>query len=61
MGKSAPDKPFAVAETAYPAENLDMKPVPGWRVRIKANEIWQAHYVGFMLESLNELEAAFVA
>lgn len=57
----APDKPFAVAETAYPAEDLKMRPIFGWNVNVEANETWQAQYITFMLESLNELEAEFVA
>jgi hypothetical protein len=57
----APEKPFAVAETAYPAENLKMTPVFFWRVNIEANENWQADYVAFMLEELNNLDAVFVA
>jgi hypothetical protein len=57
----APEKPFAVAETVYPAEDLDMEPVPGWRVNIKANESWQARYVAFLLGELNSLEAEFIA
>ncbi|NIS82925.1 MAG: hypothetical protein GTO14_22615 [Anaerolineales bacterium] len=57
----APEKPFVVAETAYPAEDLKMTPVLGWRVDIEANEALQARYVAFMLEALNDLGAEFVA
>jgi hypothetical protein len=57
----APEKPFIVSETVYPAEDLKMTPVEGWKVDIEANEAWQAHYVAFMLGELNVLGAEFVA
>ncbi len=57
----APDKPFAIAETAYIAETLDMTPVPGWHVNIPANETWQADYVSFMIAEANKLDAEFIA
>lgn len=57
----APEKPFAITETGYPAENLDMRLAWNFRVNIAANPEWQARYVAFMLEALNDLEAEFVA
>ncbi len=57
----APEKPFVIAETAYPAEDLVMTPVPGWDVKITSNEFWQAQYVSLMLDELNTLNAEFVA
>lgn len=54
----APDKPFAITETGYPAEDLLM---PEYGVKIKGNAAWQADYVAFMLESLDALDAEFIA
>ncbi|MFW6198889.1 MAG: hypothetical protein ACOC5E_03605 [Acidobacteriota bacterium] len=53
----APDRPFAVAETAWPAEDLD-DPFPG---HIAANPRWQARYVRRLMREARDLDAAFVA
>lgn len=53
----APDKPFAVAETAWPAEDIDA-PYPG---HIAADPAWQARYVRWLLGQARRHDAEFVA
>ncbi len=57
MRSLAPDKPFAVSETGYCAENLNM---PEFGVKIKAKPQWQADYVQKLLAEANRLNARFV-
>lgn len=54
----APDKPFAVAETSYIAEDLVMDQ---YQVHMRGTERWQAEYVRLLCEELNSLDAEFVA
>jgi len=53
----APEKPFAVAETGYNAEDLIISEYD-WN--IEGKEEWQAEYVAFLLEEMNRLDAVFV-
>ncbi|MBD3286954.1 hypothetical protein GF359_09915 [candidate division WOR-3 bacterium] len=57
MADLAPEKPFAVAENGYPAEDLR---ILSYGVNVNAKESWQAEYVHLMCERMNELEAEFV-
>ncbi len=57
MADLAPEKPFAVAETGFPAEDLVLKKQ---NVRILGNERWQAEYVQFLFNKLNELNGEFI-
>ena len=54
-------KPFAVAETAYPAEDLVMSNLGIKFVDMKGTEEWQAQYVQLLLEQANALDAEFIA
>lgn len=57
-----PEKPFAIAETAYPAEDLVMYDLGLIKVvDMKATEEWQAQYVQLLLEQANSLDAEFIA
>lgn len=56
MAALAPEKPFAVAETGYIAEDLTF----GGQVYVRGKEEWQADYVQFLFEEMNALNAAFV-
>jgi hypothetical protein len=53
----APNKPFAISETGFAAENLSL---PGYGVSIKSNETWQREYVQKLLAESNRLNAVFV-
>lgn len=53
----APSKPFAIAETGYPAEDVV---IGDWKVKVPANEQWQALYTRFILEESNRLNGKFV-
>jgi len=57
MAGLAPAKPFAVAETAYIAEDLVL---PELGLDIRGSEDWQASYVRFLLEECAELRGEFV-
>jgi len=57
MARLAPEKPFAVSETGYIAEDFVLKK---YGVNIKGREEWQAEYVQFLLNKANELNAKFV-
>lgn len=57
MADLAPEKPFAVSETGYIAEDLTMKT---YGITLKGKEEWQAAYVKFLLEECNRLHAEFV-
>ncbi|MGD2073211.1 MAG: hypothetical protein PVG65_06965 [Candidatus Thorarchaeota archaeon] len=57
MAALAPEKPFAVAETGYNAEDLI---IPEYNWDIEGKEEWQAAYVIFLLEEMNRLDAKFV-
>lgn len=52
-------KPFAIAETGFTAENVDIETLLS--IHIKGRESWQNEYVGMLLEELNDLNAEFVA
>lgn len=53
----APSKPFAIAETGYPAEDVV---IGDWKVKVPANEQWQAWYTRFILQESNRLNGKFV-
>jgi hypothetical protein len=57
MAALAPDKPFAVAETGYIAEDLIIEE---YNCHIQGREDLQEEYVKFLLESAHELDAEFV-
>ncbi len=57
MAKLAPEKPFAVAETGFIAEDLIIKSLG---INMKGREEWQAEYVKFLLNEANKLNAKFV-
>lgn len=57
MADLAPEKPFAVAETGYIAEDLVMKK---YGVNIKGRETWQAEYAKILLNESNNLNAEFI-
>jgi len=57
VAELAPEKPFAVAETGFIAEDLILQK---YGVRIPGNERWQAEYVQFLLNEANKLNAKFV-
>jgi hypothetical protein len=57
MHELAPEKPFAIAETGFAAEDLVLKQ---YGVTLKGNEEWQAEYMNFMLSGANDLNAEFV-
>lgn len=52
----APEKPFAVGETSWPAQTLDSP----WPVTIPATEQDQADYVSRLLAEADNLDAVFV-
>jgi hypothetical protein len=52
----APDKPFGVSETAWPAENLVM---PALGVNTEGRESWQRDYVNWLGMECNRLDAEF--
>ena len=56
MAAIAPDKPFAITETGYVAQDFR---VPG-AVSMRGRELWQAQYVDRLLQSAHQLDAAFV-
>ena len=64
--KIAPDKPFAVVETNFLAENFYHPtqgiPIPFKKKKllIPAREKWQAEYIEFLFSEANKLEAEFV-
>jgi len=51
----APDKPFAITETGYIAEDLESS-----FVGMRGREAWQARYVDRLLSELHALDAEFV-
>jgi exo-beta-1,3-glucanase (GH17 family) len=53
----ASEKPFAVTETGFPAENVVLTQ---YRVRIPGREQWQADYVRRLLSEAHRLQAQFV-
>ena len=55
MRTLAPDKPWAITETGYVAENLKFL-----RKDIRGSELWQARYVDLLLTQANTLQAEFV-
>ena len=57
MALIAPDKPFAITETGFVAEPLELASIG---VRIRGREDWQARYVDYLLTHANRLEAEFI-
>ena len=57
MAELAPEKPFAVAETGYIAEDLIIKSLS---ITIEGSEKGQADYVQWLLEECTTLHAEFV-
>ncbi|WP_230741912.1 hypothetical protein [Methanooceanicella nereidis] len=57
MHDLAPEKPFAIAETGYAAEDLILDQ---YGATINGSEEWQAEYVNFMLTGASDLDAKFV-
>ena len=57
MQDLAPDKPFAVAETGYIAQDLVLVQ---YGVEIQGTDEWQADYVRFLFDKANELQAEFI-
>lgn len=53
----APQKPFAIAETGYMAENLKIK---SSNISLKSNEEYQNQYVEILLNAAQEQNAEFV-
>lgn len=53
----APDKPFAISEGGYIAEDLIMD---SFGVRIKGTEDWQRDYLDKLLNHANDLNAEFI-
>jgi len=53
----APDKPFAITETGYIAETLD---IPELGIFQEGRQEWQAAYVQQLMAELERLEAEFV-
>lgn len=53
----APEKPFAVAETGFNAETLEL---PSFGITIPGKRKWQAAYVKWLFRELNRLDAEFV-
>ena len=50
-------KPWAITETGYIAENLDLRAA---RKKIRGSDLWQARYVDLLLNQANTLKAEFV-
>lgn len=57
MRNLAPNKPFAISETGYSADDLVLDPLG---VNIKSDPTWQANYVQLLCERANRLNAEFV-
>jgi hypothetical protein len=57
MRTLAPDKPWAITETGYIAENLDLRAA---RKKMRGSELWQARYVDLLLRQAHALAAEFV-
>lgn len=57
MRDLAPNKPFAISETGYIAEDLDLSEV---NVNIKGSPEWQSDYLKKLFIASNELDAEFV-
>jgi arabinogalactan endo-1,4-beta-galactosidase len=57
MHDLAPEKPFAVAETGYIAEDLVLQT---YGINIKGTKEWQEEYVRFLFQECNKLDAEFV-
>ena len=53
----APEKPFAIAETGYIAEDLE---IPELGVTKKGTKQWQADFLQIMFKEANELQVEFV-
>jgi hypothetical protein len=57
MRDLAPEKPFAVAETGFIAEDLVLS---SYGINIKGTAAWQEAYLRFLLQESNKLDAEFV-
>lgn len=57
MRQLAPNKPFAISETGFCAENLDLQ---DFVVKIKASEKWQKEYAQKVLIEAHKLDAEFL-
>jgi hypothetical protein len=57
MANLAPEKPFAVAETGYIAEDLHLET---FDLHIKGTAEWQNQYITFMLDQMDRLDAELV-
>ena len=57
MQALAPEKPFAVAETGFPADNVNIEK---YHLSRKGSPEWQSQYVTFLLDNADRLDARFV-
>jgi len=57
MANLAPDKPFAITETGYVAEDLR---IPEYGVDTKGRARWQRRYIEYLLRRASELDTVFV-
>lgn len=57
IAELAPEKPFCIAETGYIAEDLI---IDAYNIHIEGKAEYQAEYVKFLLEEMNNLNAEFV-
>jgi hypothetical protein len=57
MRTLAPSKPWAITETGYVAEQLNL---PAIGKEIRGSELWQTRYTDLLLKQANDLGAEFV-
>lgn len=57
MRTLAPDKPWAITETGYIAESLDLKVA---KKKIRGSDLWQVRYLDLLLKQANAHRAEFV-
>ncbi len=57
MHALAPEKPFAIAETGFPADNVNIEK---YHLSRKGSPEWQSRYVTFLLTNADRLDARFV-
>lgn len=57
MAALAPEKPFAITETGFTAEDFSLKIA---NINLEGRELWQAEYVDLLLRSINQVNAEFV-
>jgi len=53
----APQKPFAIAETSWIAEDLN---IDNWKIHIKGKPTWQKDYLQTLCQRSNSLKAEFI-